>query len=161
VSDQTYALRVERVIGAAQEPLFDAWTTPSLLQQWLHPAEDWSTPVADTDARVGGRYRWGVRSPEGATFYEVGEFLEVVRPERLVYTCSFEDEANAFDMPQEEHVVRVSFERLAEGTRVVVVQEGYLKGDQRDAQAQGWPAFLDQLTKLVVARLSARRAEPV
>jgi len=150
MTNPTHSLRVERVIAAPAASLFEAWTTPALLQQWLHPADDWTTPVADTDARVGGSYRWGVRSPEGATFYEVGEFLELVRPRRIAYTCRFEDEG-AFGMPAEEHIVRVAFEPVEGGTRVVVVQEGYLDAAQRDQQQQGWPAFLGQLEKLVTA----------
>jgi uncharacterized protein YndB with AHSA1/START domain len=68
MSDQTHRLQVERTIRAPREALFRAWTTPDLLKQWLHPADDWSTPIAEMDLRVGGAYRWGVRGPDGGTF---------------------------------------------------------------------------------------------
>lgn len=54
-------------------------------------------------------------------------------------------------MPHEEMLVRIDFEEVPGGTRVVVVQEGYLRTEDRDAQQEGWPAFLAQLAKLLEA----------
>jgi uncharacterized protein YndB with AHSA1/START domain len=150
VSENTYSLRVERTIAAPREALFAAWTTPDLLKQWLHASPAWSTPIVEMDLRVGGGYRWGIRGPDGGTFYEVGEFREIAPPERLVYTCRYEDAEVSFEMPHEEMLVRVEFQSLPDGsgTRVVVVQEGYLRAADRDAQQDGWPDFLDQLAEL-------------
>jgi len=149
VTPRTFALRIDRIIKGSREACFRAWTTPDLLKQWLHPDDSWSTPVAEVDLRVGGSLRWGVRGPDGGTFYEVGEFLEIAPPERLVYTCRFEHDQVDFDMPDDECIVRVTFEAVPEGTRVVLVQEGYTVESQRDEQQNGWPAFLDMLARLV------------
>ena len=144
----THALRIERTFAAPREALFRAWTTPELLKRWLHPGSDWTTPVADVDLRVGGSYRWGIRGPDGGTFYEVGEFLEITPPERLVYTCRFEDNDVDFDMPKEETIVRVTFEVVSDGTRMILIQEGYVNVTDRDGQQNGWPRFLDNLALL-------------
>jgi hypothetical protein len=45
--------------------------------------------------------------------------------------------------------VRVTFEAVPGGTRVIVVQEGYTVESQRDDQQNGWPAFLAMLARLV------------
>ena len=148
MSEETYSLRVERIFEAAPEAVFSAWTTPDLLKQWLHPA-DWSTPTAEVDLRVGGTYRWGVCSPDGGTFYEVGVFREISPPKRLVYTCRYEHDTFEHDMPDEEMLVTVELEDLGGRTRCVVVQEGYERIEDRDDQQNGWPAFLDTLAKLV------------
>jgi uncharacterized protein YndB with AHSA1/START domain len=149
MSEKTYSLRIERTIAADRDALFHAWTTPALLKQWLHPGNDWTTPIAEIDLRVNGAFRWGIRGPDGGTFYEVGEFLEIVPPERLVYACRFEDDDVDFDMPKDETIVRVTFETVAGGTRMVLVQEGYSKAAERDDHQKGWPSFLDNLAKLV------------
>jgi len=149
MSEKTFSLRIERTIAAPRERLFRAWTTPELLKQWLHPGKDWTTPVAEVDLRADGAFRWGIRGPDGGTFYEVGEFVEIVRPERLVYTCRFEDEEVDFDMPKDETIVRVTFETVPGGTRIVLIQEGYSKEAERDDHQNGWPNFLDNLAKLV------------
>jgi uncharacterized protein YndB with AHSA1/START domain len=150
VSEKTFDLRVERVIAAPREALFQAWTTPDLLKQWLHPNAEWTTPVVEMDLRVGGAYRWGIRGPDGGTFYEIGEFREIAPPARLVYTCRFEDAEVSFSMPHEEMLVEVDFVALpgSQGTRVVVAQRGYRRAEDRDAQQQGWPDFLAQLAAL-------------
>ena len=153
MSNQTHSLRIERTFAATREALFRAWTTPALLQQWLHPSDDWTTPVAEVDLRVGGAFRWGVRGPDGGTFYEIGEFREIVPPERLVYTCRFDDREVDFEMPKDETIVRVTFETVPNGTRIVLIQEGYSKASERDDHQNGWQGFLDSLAKLVEGRL--------
>jgi uncharacterized protein YndB with AHSA1/START domain len=149
MSRETFDLRVERTFDAPREAVFRAWTTPDLIKQWMHPADDWSTPVAECDLRVGGQYRWGIRSPELGTFYEVGVFQEVEPPERLVFTCRFECDDFSGDMPQEETRVTVEFQDLGERTHVILSQSGYLEAADRDAHQNGWPAFLATLAKLV------------
>jgi uncharacterized protein YndB with AHSA1/START domain len=149
MSERTHSLRVERTFDAPREALFRAWTTPDHVKQWLHPSPEWSTPVAEIDLRVGGAYRFGVHSPEQGTFYEVGEYREIRPPERLVYTCRYEAEECNFDMPPEETLVTVEFHDAGSRTRVVVVQEGYRKVEDRDAQQQGWPGFLETLARFV------------
>ena len=146
---ETYSLRVERTILAKRDDVFRAWVTPELLKQWLHPGEGWTTPVAEMDVRVGGRFRWGIRGPDGGTFYEVGEFLDIRAPERLVYTCRFEDDEVDFDMPKDETIVRVDFSDVPGGTKVTLVSDGYSKANERDDHQNGWPAFLTSLAQLV------------
>jgi uncharacterized protein YndB with AHSA1/START domain len=153
VSPKTHALRIERTFRASREALFRAWTTPDLLKEWLHPGADWSTPVAEVELRVGGSFRWGIRGPDGATFYEVGEFLEIDPPESLVYSCRFEDDEVDFEMPKEETIVRVRFDIVPDGTRMTLIQEGYGSAAHRDQQQNGWPGFLDNLGRLTEGRM--------
>jgi len=157
MSQKTYSLRIERLIAAPPEKLFRAWTTPRLLQRWLHPGENWTTPIAEVDLRVGGSFRWGIRDSRGRTFYEVGEFRKIEPPTSLVYSCRFEDEEVDFDLPKAETVIRVTFEKTPGGTRMVLVQEGYTKESDRDGQQNGWQGFLDNLAKLVETEEEALR----
>ncbi len=50
---------------ASPEALFAAWTEPEILRQWFRVSPDYTTPIAEVDLRVGGRYRLGMRTPEG------------------------------------------------------------------------------------------------
>lgn len=147
MSDPTHRLRVERHFDAPREIVFRAWTEPEHVKQWLHPSPEWSTPLAEIDLRVGGAYRFGIHSPEHGTFYEVGEYVEISPPARLVYTCHYEAEGCDFEMPTEEMVVTIAFEESGAGTRVVLEQAGYLRVEDRDAQQNGWPSFLDTLAR--------------
>jgi uncharacterized protein YndB with AHSA1/START domain len=80
-----------RVFDAPRSLVFDALTTPGLLERWLGPG-DWSLAACEIDLRVGGRYRFVMRGPEGAEMGWGGVYREIVPPERIVHT-------EAFDVP--------------------------------------------------------------
>jgi uncharacterized protein YndB with AHSA1/START domain len=54
VNAQTGALVVERVLPAAPDEVFDAWTTPSRMAAWMSPI---GAAEAEVDLRVGGSFR--------------------------------------------------------------------------------------------------------
>jgi len=79
-----------RVFAAPRRLVFDAWTKPELLTRWLG-ARDWSMAVCEIDLRVGGAYRFVWRGPDGTEMGMGGVYREIVRPERLVNTETFDD----------------------------------------------------------------------
>ncbi|MEX2110309.1 MAG: SRPBCC family protein [Gemmatimonadaceae bacterium] len=79
-----------RVFDAPRSMVFDAWTKPELLKQWL-VRSGWTFPVCEIDLRVGGKYRWVWRSPAGKDMGMGGVYREIVRPERIVATEKFDD----------------------------------------------------------------------
>ena len=77
---------VVRAFNAPRSLVFDAWTSPKLLQRWLLGPPGWTMPVCEMDVRPGGQYRWRWRSEkDGKEFGFAGEFREVVRPSRIVH----------------------------------------------------------------------------
>ena len=143
---ETFALRLERSLAAPRETVFRAFTEAALRSQWLRPGDDWTVPVTELEPHTGGRYRDVFRSPDGTEFSESGEFREVKRPERLVYTCRFEGGG----VLEPDMLVSLGFHDLGDGkTRLVLEQSGYRERENRDEQERGWPAFLDQLGKLL------------
>lgn len=146
---QSYALRVEQLCNAPPSAVFDAWTQPDLLKQWMHPGPDTRTLGAEVDLRVGGAYRFEFDSPDGRTYYEVGTYRELSPPNRLVYSCIFG--SPGFVAPFE---TRVTVELHDEGgrTRVLVVGDGYPSAEARDGHQQGWPVFLGLLAGIFARR---------
>jgi uncharacterized protein YndB with AHSA1/START domain len=82
---------MSRVFDAPRSLVFDAWTKPELLERWLGVRGGWSMVVCEVDLRVGGAYRFVWRGPDGAEMGMGGFYREIVRPERLVATESFDD----------------------------------------------------------------------
>jgi PhnB protein len=145
----SFGLRLERSFAAPRAQVFHAFTEPALRSQWLRPGDDWTVPVTELDPRVGGRYRDVFRSPDGTEFTETGEFREVKPAERLVYTSRFEGGG----VLEPDMLVTLEFRDGGAGkSRLVVEQSGYRSRKNRDEQEQGWPAFLDQLGKLLARR---------
>src|SRR2546422_7814419 len=78
-------VRLQRTFQAPREKVFQAWTRPEDLKRWSAPG-DLTTPVAEVDLRVGGRYRIDMRAPDGTLHRVTGTYREVDPPNRLVYT---------------------------------------------------------------------------
>ena len=77
---------ITRVFDAPAKLLFEAHTKPEHVQRWFGP-RGFTLPLCQIDFRVGGSYRFGMRSPAGADLRPFGgEYLEIVPNERLVYT---------------------------------------------------------------------------
>jgi uncharacterized protein YndB with AHSA1/START domain len=75
-------IRATRVFDAPRELIFDAWTKPEHLPNWMTGPDGWSMPVCEVDLRVGGAWRFVWRRDDG------GE-MEITPPERLVATESW------------------------------------------------------------------------
>src|SRR5439155_10740514 len=88
---ETTALKLTHRFAAPRDEVFDAWTNPDVLRKWWSAADTWSTPVAEVDARPGGRYRLSMKTNQGEIHTVGGEYQEVDRPERLVYTGQWEE----------------------------------------------------------------------
>ena len=73
-----------RTFDAPRHLVFDAMTQPEHVRHWLGCAEMPMT-VCEIDLRVGGTYRFTLRSPEGRETTLQGSYREVLRPERVVF----------------------------------------------------------------------------
>jgi uncharacterized protein YndB with AHSA1/START domain len=145
---ERFDLHLERSFNALPEQLFRALTQREARSRWLRPADDWTILAMEFDARVGGAYRDVFRSPGGEEFTESGQIEELNAPARLAYTCRFEGPG----VTEPDMLVVIQVQDLGAGkTRLSLAQTGYRSRENRDAQEQGWPAFLDQLKKLLVA----------
>jgi uncharacterized protein YndB with AHSA1/START domain len=70
--------------------VFDAFTKPDLVRQWLLGPPGGSMPICEIDFRVGGRYRYLWRNETGAEMGMGGIYKEILAPERIVATEKFE-----------------------------------------------------------------------
>jgi uncharacterized protein YndB with AHSA1/START domain len=76
--------RVERVLPARPERVYDAWVNERSLREFMCPAPGQATEVA-VDARVGGRLRVVMSFPDRQSEI-TGEFVALDRPERVSFT---------------------------------------------------------------------------
>ncbi len=78
-----------RMFDAPRELVFEAMSKPEHMQEWWGP-RGFTMPVCEIDFRPGGAYRFVQRGPDGDEYAFRGEFREIVRPERIVWTFEFE-----------------------------------------------------------------------
>ena len=80
-----------REFDAPRKLVFEAFTKPELIRQWLLGPPGWSMPVCEVDLKVGGKYRYVWRHTNGNEMGMGGVYREIVRPERIVATETFDE----------------------------------------------------------------------
>jgi uncharacterized protein YndB with AHSA1/START domain len=149
----TYDLRIERLIHASAEVVFDSFVDPAaqkdLYDDTTEPA--W-TVESELDLRVGGTWTIAFGKAGEEPYRETNVFTEVDRPHRLVFDSKMrmgEDGRNV------DTTVTVTFEDRDGKTLLAIVQTGFERQQDRDMIQGGWPSILDALER-VVAKLGDR-----
>jgi len=75
---------ITRVLDAPRELVFKAWTEPEHVVQWWGP-RGFTTTTKEMDVRPGGVWRFVMHGPDGRDYKNRIVFIEVTKPERLVY----------------------------------------------------------------------------
>lgn len=83
---------ITRVFNAPRRLVFDCYTKPELVRQWLIGPANWVFVVCDIDLRVGGAYRYVWRAPDGSEMGMGGIYREIQGPERLVDVQLFDED---------------------------------------------------------------------
>ena len=138
-----------RSFDAPRQLVFDAHTTPALLRRWLGP-RTWELTECEIDLREGGAWRYVMRGPEGAGMVMRGVFREIVVPERIVTTESFDDNwtggetlnTTAFD--EEDGVTTVTVTVLYASTEA---RDGALASGMEHGMAEGFSRLDDLLAE--------------
>ena len=142
-------LVITRRFNAPVVRVFEAWTTPDLLQRWWTPK---SCGIAflscDVDARTGGSYRFVFShpaAPEPMAFF--GRYLEAVAPSRLVWTNEEGGEAGS--------VTTVTLEEKS-GQTLLILRDVYPSKEALDeaiasGSTSGFGEQFEQLDALLAA----------
>lgn len=139
-----------RIFDAPRELVFDAWTDPKHLAQWWGP-QGFTTTTYSMDMRVGGVWRFVMHGPDGTDYQNKITFLEVVRPERLVYRHGGDKEPVHFQ-------TTVIFEEEQRGRTRLSIRMTFPSANARDhtvktyGAVEGLDQTLDRLGEYVDKR---------
>lgn len=104
-----------RVLDAPRELVWDAWTDPHQVVQWWGP-RGFTTTIHEMDVRPGGIWRHTMHGPDGTDHVNKSTFLEVVKPERIVYSNG----GGKKDDPGVQFVATWTFEAQGTKTRLTL-----------------------------------------
>jgi len=135
------SLTLKRHLKAPPAKVFAAWTDPEKVKRWMGPGET-TTKHAESDPRVGGRYRIVMQTPSGQELDVGGVYREVVPDQKLVFTWAWKS------TPEDESLVTLLFRPDGDGTLLTVTHEQFVDDQARDGHKQGWNGALDKLEKL-------------
>jgi uncharacterized protein YndB with AHSA1/START domain len=128
-------ITVEAVINAPVEKVWKLWTDPKHIVRWNNASDDWHTPEAENDLRVGGKFRSRMEARDGSHGFDfTGEYSKVALFRQIAYS-----------MPDGRKVL-VSFVTDGNDTRV----KERFDAEQThppEMQRSGWQAILDNFKK--------------
>lgn len=75
---------ISRDFDAPRELVWEAWTNPKHIVNWWGP-RGFTTTVEVMDVRPGGVWQQTMRGPDGAEYPNKSVFIDVVKPERIVF----------------------------------------------------------------------------
>lgn len=154
-NDATRELVITRVFDAPRELVWKAWTDPEHASRWWGP-KGYTAPVCKIDFRVGGKYLFCMRSPEGRDYWSTGTYREIIPLEKIVVTDSFADSegnvipASQLGMPGEwplELLVTITFEDLGEGKTKMTLHHVGLPNEMSEPAGMGWNESFDKLAE--------------
>jgi uncharacterized protein YndB with AHSA1/START domain len=142
-------ISITRVFDAPRERVWKEWTEPERFAAWFGGEQaDIPLSTVTMDVRPGGGWRATMYfGDERREINWKGEYVEVVEPERLVFTIT--------DQPGEDssELVIVALSDLGDGTTEMAFEQrgGGLTPDQYRAAGQGWSGFFDVIDEQLAA----------
>lgn len=152
---ETREMVIHRVFQAPVELVWKAFSNPEHLKRWWGP-KGFTSPACTIDFRVGGKYHFCMRSPEGQDIWTTGIYKEIVPNKKMVWTDCFADEngnvvsGDRYGMTglPEEFEVTLLFEEAGGKTKFTLIHKGFPADDMIEmvelTQA-GWNETLDKL----------------
>jgi uncharacterized protein YndB with AHSA1/START domain len=132
-------LRVTRLFAAPRDLVFRLWTDPAHLIHWWGP-RGFRTLSCEIDLRPGGNWRIKSRAPDGMEFSSYGVFHDIVPPERLVFSHSFDFPGKPLGPST---LVTLHFTEENGKTRLAFHQGVFTTIADRDGHEAGWSSAFD------------------
>lgn len=146
---------ITRTFAAPAELVFAAWTDPAQLVRWFAP-HGCSVRFPKIDIRTGGKFHSCITIPDGTECWCVGEYREVTRPSRIVYTIAMADaQGNRVSSPEAgkesdwpaESIVTVTFTETEGKTTLTLHQNVSEAVAKRTGAYPSWLQMLDRLAE--------------
>ena len=139
-------LVIMRVFNAPRDLVWKAWTDPKQSVRWWGPKHCPATLV-EMDLRPGGNWRGQLRSTEdGRVLSHKGVFREVLAPERLVFTFSWDEDGER----GLETLVTVTFADQNGKTLMTFRQIPFQSVEERDGHKGGWTSAFDRFDQHLI-----------
>ena len=163
--NETERMVVTRVFDAPRELVWKAWTDPKYVMQWWGP-KGFTAPVCKMDFRVGGKFLYCMRTPDGQEFWNGGEYHEIVPHEKIVSSMYFSDsEGNKIEPAQlgiEHEAIEgardvILFEDLGNGrTKLTFIGNETMENAIKSGQLEGMNQILDKAAAVVAGLMQTK-----
>ena len=127
---------VQVTIDSPIKTVWDCYTSPAHIVNWNFASDDWHSPSASVDLRVGGNFSSRMEAKDGKEGFDFeGTYTEIIEHEFIEYTFG-------------DRLAQVRFVEEEDGVRVVVAFDTEDENAVED-QRNGWQSILNNFAAYV------------
>jgi uncharacterized protein YndB with AHSA1/START domain len=126
---------IETTVQSPVESVWKYWTEPNHITKWNNASDDWHTPIAENDLRVGGKFLSRMEAKDGSFGFDFGGIYDEVKiNEGISYTL---DDGR-----------KVSITFISQGNETKIMETFEAESmNPIEMQQAGWQAILDNYKK--------------
>lgn len=132
-------VKINKVISAPIEKVFDAWLNPINLSKFMQPMDGMSDAEVINDPKVGGKFTIVMIAGDNKMPHE-GEYLEIDRPNKLVFTWE-----TSFSADGSTVTLNLS-EVDSTHTKIDLIHRKFIDEETRTNHEGGWTGILNTLS---------------
>lgn len=135
-------ITIRATIYAPVEKVWKLWTGPEHITQWNNASDDWHTPHATNDLRVGGKFLSHMAAKDGSFSFDFeGVYSKVELHKAIEYTLA------------DGREVKIHFNARGKETELEEIFEAE-STNSIEMQRSGWQAILDNFKKYAETNLT-------
>jgi len=139
--DEKKAITVQAVINAPVEQVWKLYTEPEHVMKWNNASNDWHTPRAENDLKVGGKFLYRMEAKDGSSGFDFdGTYEQVIANELIVYSISDGRKVEVTFTKDDNERTKMDTTFEAESTNPI------------EMQRDGWQAILNNFKIYVETR---------
>jgi uncharacterized protein YndB with AHSA1/START domain len=141
--EEKKTITVQAVINAPVEQVWKLYTEPEHIVQWNNASNDWHTPRAENDLKVGGKFLYRMEAKDGSSGFDFDGIYEQVKTnESIVYSLTDGRRVEVIFTTKDDNDARTKIAIMFEAESTFPIEM------QRD----GWQAILNNFKKYVETR---------
>lgn len=136
---ETGRVTVETIVHTSIEKAWRYWTEPEHIKKWNNASDDWHTPAAANDLRVGGKFLTRMEAKDGSFGFDFGGVYDEVKLYEVIsYTLG------------DGRKVEITFINLGNDTKII---ESFEPENENPIELQqgGWQSIMDNYKKYIEA----------
>jgi uncharacterized protein YndB with AHSA1/START domain len=128
-------ITVKATIELPLKQVWEYWTSPDDIIHWNFASDDWHSPRAENDLRVGGKFLTRMEAKDGSVGFDFEGIYQIVKPnEQIQYILA------------DERIVRIDFQE--EGANTILTETFDAEEvNSIELQRGGWQSILDNFKK--------------
>lgn len=133
-------ITIEAIVNRSSSDLWTLWTEPEHITKWNQASDDWHSPRAENNLRVGGRFLTRMEAKDGSMGFDFsGTYNEIVKHKKIRYTMD------------DSREVETLFNEENGKTKIITTFDAE-KENPLEMQRDGWQAILNSFKKYAEAQ---------